>query len=66
MGAAILALAVVLLGAGLSLMAWMVKTLLTTATTLKATTDRLDDMEKRGDDRFQRLEGVVFTAAWKR
>lgn len=65
MAAAVVAVAVVLLGAGLTLMAWIVKTLLTTATTLAATTERLDDIEKRGDDRFKRLEGVVFEPAWR-
>lgn len=64
MNAAIVAVAVVLLGSGLTLTAWIVKTLLTTATTLASTTERLDDIEKRGDDRFKRLEGVVFKPAW--
>lgn len=65
MGPALIALAVVALGAGLSLMAWIVKTLLTTATTLASTTERLDDIEKRGDERFRRIEGVIFRPAWK-
>lgn len=65
MASAVVAIAVVILGAGLSLMAWMVKTLLDTASTLKATTDRLDSMEERDNGRLQRLEGVVFTAAWE-
>ncbi len=65
MEAAVLALGAVLLGAGLTLMAWIVKTLLTTVTIQQGTAERLDDIEKRGDDRFRRLEGVVFEAAWK-
>lgn len=62
---AIAAVVVVLLAAGLSLMAWIVKTLLTTAATLASTSERLDDIEQRGNDRFQRLEGVVFEPAWR-
>ena len=66
MVAAIATVAAVVLAAGLTLMGWMVKTLLDTATMLRATSERLDDIEKRNEARFERLEGVVFEPAWRK